>query len=87
MLAVTYLGRVSGYWFIRFVRPNAKTRAFLRLVPGTIFVAMIAPQLFADGWTGQLAAVLVFALAVRTGNMFVALSLGMLLFVALQSLV
>lgn len=84
MLAVTYLGRVSGYWFIRFVEPGPKTQTFLRLVPGTIFMAMVAPQLLRGDWQGWVAAGVIFAVAAKSGNLFVALTAGMAVYVGLQ---
>lgn len=87
MAAVTYLGRVSGYWFILFFKPGEKTQAFLRLVPGTIFMAMVAPQLLNSGWTGWLSGVIVFVFAAKTGNMFLALVLGVVAFVGLQAVI
>lgn len=84
MAAVTYLGRISGYWFILFVKPNEKTQAFLRLVPGTIFIAMIAPQLIKSGWPGWLSGAIVFTIAAKSGNMFLALIVGVLFFLGLQ---
>lgn len=85
MAAVTYLGRVSGYWFILFVKPGEKTQTFLRLVPGTIFAAMIAPALLDSGWIGWLTASVVFFLAVKMNNMFIALVVGVTVFVILRS--
>ncbi len=85
MLAVTYLGRVAGYWFIRYTEPNEKTQQFLQQVPGTIFVAMVAPQLLSSGWTGWLAAAVGFALAAKSGNMLLSLSAGMGVFVLLRA--
>lgn len=86
MMAVTYLGRVSGYWFIRFFEPGEKTQAFLRLVPGTIFMAMVAPQLLRGDWQGWVAAAVVFGLAAKSNNLFIALLVGMAAYVGLQLL-
>lgn len=86
MMAVTYLGRVSGYWFILFFKPGEKTQRFLRLVPGTLFMAMVAPSLLNNDWSGWLAATAVFALAAKFRNLFLALLIGMGLFVGLQLL-
>lgn len=86
MLAVTYLGRVAGYWFIRYTEPNDKTQAFLRLVPGTIFIAMVAPQILSTGWMGWLSAAVAFFVAIKSGNMLLSLLTGMIIFIGLQSL-
>lgn len=86
MAAVTYLGRISGYWFILFFKPQEKMQAFLRLVPGTLFMAMIAPQLFNSGWIGWLSGVIIFVLAKKTNNMFIALIVGTAIFVGLQAM-
>lgn len=86
MMAVSYLGRISGYWFIRFIEPGEKTQVFLRLVPGTIFMAMVAPQLLNGGWQGWLTAGVVFAVAAKSNNLFIALLFGMLVYVGLQSI-
>lgn len=86
MMAATYLARVSGYWFILFFKPNEQTQAFLRLVPGTLFIAMIAPQIVNSGWIGWIAVIVVFICAAKSRNMLLALTLGMILFVVLKSI-
>lgn len=87
MMAVTYLGRVAGYWFIRYTEPNEKTQAFLRVVPGTIFIAMISPQILSTGWIGWLSAIAAFFVATKSANMLFSLLVGMSIFIMLQAIV
>ena len=60
MSLATYATRAGGYLVFRAIRPNDTVRALLGYIPGTLFVAYVAPAL-AQGrlpeWLGALAAV------------------------------
>ncbi len=84
MAAVTYLGRLLGYVFIRTVKPNEKIELFLKQVPGTIFVAMVTPKIIEGGPVYWLSSALTLLLSIYTKNLFIALVIGMLSFFLLR---
>ncbi len=62
MALATYATRAGGYLLFRAMRPNAAIRAWFGYIPGTLFVAYVAPALANDSWpewSGALAAVLI----------------------------
>lgn len=76
MAAATYGVRAGGFWLISRVAPNRFVEAWLRQIPGALFVALIVPALAAGGppfWAGG-AVVLVVRLA--TGNLLASLVAG-----------
>ena len=59
MAAMTVLCRLGGYALFRVTRPTPYMRALLSYVPGTLFVAFVAPSLIGGGvqqWIGSVAA-------------------------------
>jgi uncharacterized membrane protein len=59
MAATTCICRMGGYALFRVVRPTPFVRAVLSYVPGTLFVAFVAPSLVGGGvqqWAGSAAA-------------------------------
>ena len=73
MSAATYATRAGGYLLFRSVRPGEGARRLLGYIPGTLFIAYVAPAL-ADGgppqWAGAVAAV---AIMVATRQMSAAI--------------
>ena len=60
MTVVTYATRAGGYLLFRAIKPGAGVRALLGYIPGTLFVAYVAPALVAGGppqWSGAAASV------------------------------
>lgn len=86
MAIVTYIGRISGYFLIRYTKPSARQQAFFRLVPGTIFIAMIAPNLYQQNVFYLIAAAVTFMVAARFSNLFLALLVGLVSYGALAYL-
>ena len=59
MTAATYATRAGGYLLFRTMKPGARVRALLSYIPGTLFMAYVAPALAAGGlpqWGGAAAA-------------------------------
>ena len=57
-----------------------KTGFFKRLMdalPGTVFAALVFPGLVDTGWPGAVAAAVIFVATRKTGNVMVAMLLGM----------
>ncbi|KAA2214508.1 AzlD family protein [Teichococcus oryzae] len=84
MAAVTYLCRAGGYAVLRAVRPPPFIEAWLRHLPGPLFVAYVALAFSALGWAG-LPAVAAVLLAQRlTGSLSAAILAGVGAIWALQ---
>ena len=76
MAAATYGVRAGGFWLISRVQPNRFVEAWLRQIPGALFVALIVPALVAGGppfWAGG---TVVLAVRVLTGNLLASLVAG-----------
>ncbi|GAC1342915.1 MAG: hypothetical protein NVSMB18_17800 [Acetobacteraceae bacterium] len=50
MSVATYVTRAGGYLLFRTFRPGAGLRAMLGYIPGTLFIAYVAPALAAGRW-------------------------------------
>lgn len=81
MALVTYATRVSGIWVMHRRSPSARTTAFLRHVPSTILVSIVAPGALDAGAPGVLAVVAAAAVAFRTRSVPLAMigGIGILL--------
>jgi len=76
MAAATYGVRAGGFWLISRVQPNRFVEAWLRQIPGAMFVALIVPALAAGGpayWAGG---AVVLGVRVLTGNLLASLFAG-----------
>jgi uncharacterized membrane protein len=76
MAAATYGVRAGGFWLISRVQPNRFVEAWLRQIPGAMFVALIVPALAAGGpafWAGG---AVVLAVRLATGNLLASLVAG-----------
>ena len=60
MMVATYATRAGGYVLFRSFKPSANMRAMLSYVPGTLFMAYVAPALMDGGlpqWVGAAASI------------------------------
>lgn len=73
MALVTYATRVSGVWVMHRLSPSARMTAFLRHVPSTILVSIVAPSALDAGAPGILAVLAAAAVAFRTRSVLLAM--------------
>jgi uncharacterized membrane protein len=85
--ALTYATRAGGYWLARRVTPGPLFEAWLRHLPGAVFVALVVPMVLSAGPAGWAAAVGGFATMRATGRFTLALLVGLGLYVLLARLV
>ncbi len=78
MALVTYATRASGLWLMGRVTLSPRVDAWLRYVPGTVLVALVAPGVLDSGLPGVVAALITAAVAVRSGNALLAMAAGVL---------
>lgn len=76
MALMTYLTRTGGIWLIRQVRLTPRLEAWLRHLPGTILISIIAPLALKDGLTSVLATLVTILVAIRTKNLLLAILTG-----------
>ena len=76
MALVTYLTRIGGYWLIGRLTLSPRLEAALAALPGTILIALLAPMVLAQGLTEALAGAVVVLAVWRTGNLIVAIVVG-----------
>lgn len=82
----TYLTRIAGFLLIRRFRPTPFLEAWFAQVPGTVFVALVAPAVVAAGPPGWAGAVLAFLAMRRSGQFLLGLAAGLGGFVLLRLL-
>jgi len=76
MALVTYATRAGGLWLMSRVTPSPRVDAWLRQIPGAVLVAIVAPAALASGPAGVLAVLATILIAARTGNVLLALGVG-----------
>ncbi len=86
MALVTYATRASGLWLMGRVTLSRRVEAWLRYVPGTVLVALVAPGVLDSGLPGVVAALVTAAVAVRGGNALLAMIAGVLAVLAARML-
>lgn len=83
---VTYALRSGGLLLSEKLPRTGRVRIFLDALPGTLLVALVAPPLVGAGPVGMVAGAVVVALAVKTGNTFVAMGVGTALVAVLRAM-
>lgn len=78
MALVTYATRVGGLWLMGRVTPSPRVDAWLRNIPGAVLVAIVTPAALSNGPADALAAVATALIAVRTRNLLLAITLGVI---------
>ncbi len=86
MALVTYATRASGLWLMGRVTLSPRVEAWLRYVPGTVLVALVAPGVLDSGLPGVIAALITAVVAVRSGNALLAMATGVLAILAARIL-
>jgi uncharacterized membrane protein len=76
MALVTYATRAGGFWLMGLVTPSPRIEAWLRQIPGTVLVAIIAPTVLASSLAETLAALATILVAIRTKNVLIAMVVG-----------
>ncbi len=85
MALVTYALRAGGLWLMGRVTLSGRVEAWLRYVPGTVLISLIAPGVLSNGVPGAVAAAATVGVAVRTGNALLAMITGVLVVVVVRA--
>ena len=78
MAVVTYFTRVAGFFLIKRVKVTRRVEAFLKALPGTILISIVAPIVFTSGKPELIASAATAAVAWRTGNLAISMAVGVL---------
>jgi uncharacterized membrane protein len=76
MALVTYATRASGLWLMGRVRPSPRVEKWLRHIPGTVLISIVAPIVAASGPAELLAVLATVVVGVRTGNVLLTMLIG-----------
>ncbi len=87
MAVATYATKTSGFWLVSRLDLSDRLRVGLRVLPGAVVVAFVAPALVAGGIAEWIAAALTVGVAHKTGNLLAALLVGILAVVFVRTFV
>ncbi|MFZ5897941.1 MAG: AzlD family protein [Bacillota bacterium] len=76
MAVVTYATRAGGLWLMSRVTLSKRTMAWLRYVPGTVLMAIVAPTVLSGGLAEKVAGLATALVAWRSENLLLALATG-----------
>lgn len=77
MAIIMLLTRAGGYWLVGRLAPTPRVTRIIEQLGGVTLVALTAPAVVAAGTPGLIAAAVAALTAWRTGNLLVAMLLGM----------
>ena len=86
MALVTYTTRAGGLWVMGRLPRSPRIDAWLRHLPGAILAAIVAPAALTSGVASALAALAAMLVMARTGNVLVAMVVGVGLILPLRAL-
>lgn len=69
----TIVTKTGGYWLIQRVEVSPRAEVGLSVLPGAILISLIAPRIIGGGLPEWISAGVVFVIAVRTGNILLAI--------------
>ncbi len=75
MAAVTYATRIAGLWLMNRGTSPWMTN-WLNHIPGAVLISIVAPSVVNGGLTDVLAALTTVLVAIRTGNLVLAMLTG-----------
>ena len=75
----TYLLRFGGLLLADWLPSKGRFKLFIDALPGTILISLVAPDTLSAGLWGCIAAVCTAVLTLKTKNVFLTMSCGMLI--------
>ncbi|MDB5078354.1 MAG: AzlD protein [Chloroflexi bacterium] len=87
MALVTYATRWAGPWLMSRVKLSRRVEIWLGYLPGTILISLVVPDLLKSGLAGIVAGFASLVVARLSGNLFLALLVGIITVWAGRSLV
>lgn len=77
MAVVTYATRAGGLWLMSQVTLSPKLATWLRHIPGAVLISIVAPAVVKGGVVEAVAAIATVLMALRTGQLVLAMLTGM----------
>jgi len=87
MAFVTYATRIGGILIVSRFTLSPRMKVWLYRIPGAILVSLIAPTVLTSSPAETLAALATALVAVRTGNLLLAMTVGVATVWGLRSLI
>lgn len=84
MAVVTYLTRFTGLWLMNRVKITPRLERWLKALPGTILVSIVAPTVFSSGKPEALAGLATALTAWFSKNLILAMIVGVAMVWALR---
>lgn len=85
MALATYVTRAGGFWLMGHITLSRRIERWLRFVPGTLLVAIVAPGIVAGGPAAVGASIATVVVAARTRQLLLAMIAGIALFALLHA--
>lgn len=78
----TYFLRAGGLLLAQYLPSSGRMQHFMNVLPGTLMLSLIAPSIYVEGVTGAIAAGLTALCAYKTHNIFLAMTIGVIIVAA-----
>jgi len=76
MAVVTYATRIAGLWLMNRVTLSDPMRSWLNQIPGAVLISIVAPTVLTQSLAEAGAALATVLVAIRTGNLILAMLTG-----------
>jgi uncharacterized membrane protein len=76
MAVVTYLTRIGGLWVMNRVRITPRIGSWLKALPGTILISIVAPSLTTTGIAEPLSGLITGLVAWKSRNLVLSMVVG-----------
>lgn len=84
MAIVTYLTRVSGFYLVSRINVSGRLEAFLKAIPGTVLVSIVAPVVLTSGPAESAASLATVLTAWKSRSLPLAMVVGVVVVWALR---
>ena len=86
MAVVTYATRIAGLWLMNRVTLSNRMRSWLNQIPGAVLISIVAPTVLTQSLAEAGAGLATVLVALRTGNLILAMLTGIGTVLILRSL-
>ena len=78
MAIATYLTRCAGYFLVTKFKVTGRLEKFIKAIPGTILISIVAPAVFTSSLAEGFASLVTIAVAWRTNNLPISMIAGVI---------
>ncbi len=87
MAVILYATRIGGLWIVNRLPHSSSLEVWLNQLPAVTLIALVAPAIAHEGWIGGVAGAAVWVVMQKSGNIMVAMVLGVGIVAALRAVV